>query len=248
MIRCAPVLLCVLLLSTIQTADAQRWSWPERAQNLQVLPADFPGQRLGSVMRGFTRALGVRCSHCHVGEEGESLSTYDFASDENPNKVTARAMLTMLGDINDALDTIEPSGAERVNMWCHTCHRGAARPAILTETLMMTYRADGGEAMLARYDQLRERYYGAATYDFREPSLNEVGYAVLALEDYETAIAVFRLNAKHFPESTNAFDSLAEAYAESGQPELAEVFYRKALELDPTNENSLEMLKTVKAH
>ena len=36
----------------------------------------------GFVMPGFTRALGVRCSYCHVGEEGESLSTYDFASDD----------------------------------------------------------------------------------------------------------------------------------------------------------------------
>lgn len=252
MTRCASVLLSVLIylltLSSLQTAEAQRWSWPERAQNLQVLPADFSGQRLSAVMRGFTGALGVRCSHCHVGEEGEPLSTYDFASDGNPNKVTARAMLNMLGDINDKLKTIEPSGAERVNMWCHTCHRGAARPAILTETLMMEYRAEGGPAMLAKYDQLRERYFGAATYDFREASLNQVGYEVLALEDYETAIAVFLLNTKYFPESSNAFDSLAEAYMESGQDELAEVFYRKALELDPGNENSLEMLKTVKAH
>ena len=248
MIRCAPVLLCVLLLSTVQTAEAQRWSWPERAENLQVFRADFPGQRLGAVMRGFTSALGVRCSHCHVGEEGEPLSTYDFASDDNPNKVTARAMLNMLGDINDTLDAMDLSGVERVNMWCHTCHRGAARPAILTETLMMTYRADGGPAMLTKYDELRERYYGAGTYDFREESLNTVGYEVLALEDFDTAIAVFRLNTKHHPKSSNAFDSLAEAYAESGQNELAEVFYRKALELDPTNENSLEMLKTVKAH
>lgn len=248
MIRALVALALVAILAIPTTAQAQQWSWPDQAENLQVLPADFPGQRLSAVMRGFTRALGVRCSHCHVGEEGQSLSTYDFASDDNQNKVTARAMLNMLGDINDSLNAIEPSGVERVNMWCHTCHRGAARPAILTEKLMMTYRADGGPAMLEEYDQLRERYYGAGTYDFREASLNSVGYEVLALEDYETAIAVFTLNTRHFPASSNAFDSLAEAYMESGQNELAEVFYRKALELDPGNSNSLEMLRTVKAH
>ncbi len=52
-------------------------------------------------MKGFTRALGVRCSHCHVG--GNPLSTYDFASDENPNKGRAREMLRMLNSINEHL-------------------------------------------------------------------------------------------------------------------------------------------------
>ncbi|MBO6575061.1 MAG: c-type cytochrome [Rhodothermales bacterium] len=241
------VLLCLLFLVPAAELDAQQWSWPERAQNLQVLPADFPGSRIGAVMRGFTRSLGVRCSHCHVGEEGQPLSTYDFASDDNRNKVTARAMLNMLGDINDALDTIEPNG-ERINMWCHTCHRGTARPGTLQEVLMMTYRADGGEAMLAQYASLRERYYGRGAYDFGENSLNAAGYEVLGLEDYDTAIALFRLNVEHFPQSSNAYDSLAEAYMESGNNELAEIFYRKALELDPNNSNSLEMLRTVKAH
>ena len=45
------------------------------------------GERLRPVMMGFTRALGVRCNHCHVGEDGQPLSTFDFVSDENPNKV-----------------------------------------------------------------------------------------------------------------------------------------------------------------
>lgn len=42
-------------------------------------------------MRGFTRALGLRCSHCHVGEEGAPLATYDFAADEKPLKARAEA-------------------------------------------------------------------------------------------------------------------------------------------------------------
>lgn len=111
------------------------WSWPEKPKNLQVLPKDWPGTRLRPVMIGFTQALGVRCSYCHKGEEGEPLSSYDFASDENPNKNRAREMLRMLKDINAHLNNIEPSGDTRVNMWCHTCHRGRARPMTLEEGL-----------------------------------------------------------------------------------------------------------------
>src|ERR1041385_3026664 len=80
------------------TASAQQWSWPEQPKNLTILKG-FTGQQLSPVMRGFTRALGVRCSYCHVGEEGKPLSTYDFASDANPNKNRARAMLTMLRSV-----------------------------------------------------------------------------------------------------------------------------------------------------
>ena len=51
------------------------------------------------VMRGFTRALGVRCQHCHVGE-GNDLSKFDFASDAKPQKEIARKMMLMATDIN----------------------------------------------------------------------------------------------------------------------------------------------------
>lgn len=119
---------------------AQDQWWPEKPKNLQVLNKDWPGSRLSPVMRGFTRALGVRCSYCHTGEEGKSLNTYDFASDENPNKNRAREMLRMLGSVNDHLNKIEPSGDKRVNMWCHTCHRGCPRPMTLEEELGEQYR------------------------------------------------------------------------------------------------------------
>ena len=64
-------ILSVLLLGLMAPVYAQQWSWPEKPENLQVLPKDWPGQRLAPVMRGFSRTLGVRCSYCHVGEEGQ---------------------------------------------------------------------------------------------------------------------------------------------------------------------------------
>jgi hypothetical protein len=35
--------------------------------NLKVLPKTSTRQEVINVMRPFTRALGVRCQHCHVG-------------------------------------------------------------------------------------------------------------------------------------------------------------------------------------
>lgn len=107
-------------------AAAPAWSWPETLENAQVLPADIGPDRLRDVMIGFVNALGVRCSHCHVGS-GPDLSTYDFASDANAHKETARAMMRMTRAINtDHLANIEAHGDSRVT--CFTCHRGSTRP------------------------------------------------------------------------------------------------------------------------
>jgi hypothetical protein len=85
---------------------------PEKFENLKVLPADITRPQLLQVMRGFALGLGVRCQFCHVGEEGQPLSTFDFKSDEKPTKRTARVMLRMVHDINESylsqLDTISP--------------------------------------------------------------------------------------------------------------------------------------------
>lgn len=82
------------------------------------------------MMKGFTQALGVRCTACHVGEEGKPLTTYDFASDEKRMKQNARVMLRMVHDINQkSLVAVKLEGdAKPVAVTCHTCHRGQKQP------------------------------------------------------------------------------------------------------------------------
>ena len=237
--------LAIIIVATTRSSLAQeQWKWPEKPQNLQVLNKDWPGSRLSPVMRGFTRALGVRCSYCHVGEEGKSLSTYDFVSDANPNKNRAREMLRMLGTVNDHLKKIEPSGDKRVNMWCHTCHRGRPRPMTLEEELGEQYRSKGIDAALNHYQELKKNYYDRGAYDFSERSLNNFGYELLE-KDNASAIRIFTLNTQIFAKSPNVWDSLAEAYAKAGNVRLARRNYETSLKLDPKNNNAREKLKTL---
>ena len=238
----------ILAVVFAMTARAQQdqWSWPEKPKNLQVLNKDWPGSRLSPVMRGFTRALGVRCSYCHTGQEGKPLSTYDFASDQNPNKNRAREMLRMLGSVSDHLKKIEPSGDKRVNMWCHTCHRGRPRPMTLEEELAEQYRKTGIDTALTHYQALKKNYSERGAYDFSERSLNTFGYEVLEKKDTTAAIRVFMLNAQVFPKSPNVWDSLAEAYLKAGDMKTAKRYYEKSLKLDPKNEGARENLKKIK--
>jgi hypothetical protein len=116
-------------------AQGQQQQPPQPAPvNLQVLPKDMSRPEVVQTMRTFTRALGVRCQHCHVGE-GNDLSKFDFASDEKPTKKIARAMLTMVMDINTThLAGIgEPAPAApgeppALKVTCFTCHRGETMP------------------------------------------------------------------------------------------------------------------------
>lgn len=238
----------LVVLSPAPSPAEDEWKWPDKPKNLKVLPKDFTGEKLRAVMFGFTDALGVHCAYCHVGDDKKPITTYDFVSDKNPNKDRARAMYRMLGSINDQLKDIKPSGDQRVNMWCNTCHQGRPRPMTLEEDLGEAYRKDGITAAVARYHDLRERYYGKGGYDFSERILNAFAYDLLGKKDNEGAIAILRLNAEQYPGSANVWDSLAEAYMTAGNPLQAEIYYRKSLELDPTNKNAVEKLHTLEGH
>ena len=84
---------------------------------------NVPAGRFLRVMNGgYSRALGVACTHCHVEQ--------DFASDDKRPKRAAREMAAMHKMINDQLakmQNLELKPEERfIN--CSTCHRGAINP------------------------------------------------------------------------------------------------------------------------
>ena len=83
-------------------------------------------------------------------------------------------------------------------------------------------------------------------YYMTETQLNMLGYQLLKEERLDDAVAIFTLNAETYPESANVYDSLGEACLKNGDMKLAKQNYRKSLELDPSNKNAEEMLKTIK--
>ncbi|MFT3763811.1 MAG: c-type cytochrome [Pseudoxanthomonas sp.] len=98
-----------------------------RHVNLQVLPADLGVPRLGRLMKGYKRDLGVECSYCHV--ENRDTGKLDYASDENPKKAIARIMISMLDDINDRhLAQLGGDVRYAAPVTCGSCHRGRANP------------------------------------------------------------------------------------------------------------------------
>ena len=106
----------------------QEFVWPARISTARALPAEIGADRLRATMVGYARSLGVRCTFCHVGEEGAPLSTFDFASDARPHKNIARGMIRLVRRLNaeDLPPLVGASEQQRVT--CYTCHRGSAEP------------------------------------------------------------------------------------------------------------------------
>jgi len=100
--------------------------------------------------------------------------------------------------------------------------------------------AEGVTAAIAEYRRLKQEAPDAYSFDERE--LNQLGYDLLGAGDVEASIAIFELNVEMFPESSNPYDSLAEAYAEAGRTDLAVKSYARSLELDPSNLNAVRQL------
>ena len=81
-----------------------------------------------------------------------------------------------------------------------------------------------------------------------ENLVNGMGYQMLYSEqDLDKAVEFLTLNTVNYPESFNAFDSLAEAYMVSGDIALAITNYERSLELNPDNQNAIEQLNSLRA-
>ncbi len=98
----------------------------------------------------------------------------------------------------------------------------------------------GAAAARARFLQLRAD--PRHRFLFEEAAFNSLGYRWMADGRIPEAIEVFKMNVEVFPEAWNAHDSLAEAYRNAGQRDLAVQHYRRSIELNPENENGKRAL------
>lgn len=92
-------------------------------KNIQTLKGIPAGNLLGIMAGGFSRSLGVSCTHCHTAGKWEA--------DEKTQKQAARDMWVMMGTINrQLLPAIKNLGSATPTINCTTCHRGQIIPAL----------------------------------------------------------------------------------------------------------------------
>jgi predicted negative regulator of RcsB-dependent stress response len=193
------------LLPLAVAASAAAQGEQEKFTNLKVLSKDIPPAELRATMNGFTRALGVRCIYCHVGEEGKPFRHEDFAKDDKPTKLKAREMLKMVMAINaDYLGKLDKRADPPIRVECFTCHRGVTQPRPLQDVLTAAYDQGGMDSTVARYHALHDRYYGRAAYDFGEVPLTLVAAHAESTGHADDSAKLLAMNVEANPNSNFA--------------------------------------------
>lgn len=223
------IILC-LLFSTGFLTSVQAGIYDD-PQNLKVLPKDISATDLGETMRSFALDVGLRCSSCHMGEEGQDLTEYDFASDDKELKEKARDMLKMVAAINQ--DYLGAFGENAIKVRCLTCHRGVREPLSIGQVLANVADADGSTAIKTKYAELKEKYYGSGSYNFSEFNLGQVARERAKAGHDDQALAVLDIMLEENPRSFNGHFMYAELMIRAGRHELARQHLQSALEINP---------------
>ncbi len=228
---------------------------PERFTSLEVLPRDIGRRELVQTMRGWASALGVRCGHCHTGGNPETLDGVDFASDEKWEKRTARAMLRMVKVVEaDYLQRLEsrPETAGKtkepaVALRCITCHRGLRRPETIDVVLERVLRADGAEAAVRTYKELRQQYLGGGSYDFGERPVNTVAEKLLQEKRSGDALRLLEMGADFNPDAAWLLHLLGEARLAQGDHRGGLAAFERALARSPENDLTRKRVDELRA-
>ncbi|QSB29218.1 S41 family peptidase [Flavobacterium sp. CLA17] len=81
----------------------------------------------------------------------------------------------------------------------------------------------------------------------KNTTLNKIGYVFLQDKSVDNAIIVFQENVKLFPNDSNSWDSLGEAYFANQDKKNALKAYKKALELDSTLDSAKSMIQKLES-
>jgi hypothetical protein len=224
--------LLVLGVTAITASQAGGQQPAAPMTNLQVFPKDASWASVVQTMNAFNESLGVECTYCHVTGAGGRV---DWASDEKREKRVARQMILLRDSINVMMPAVvgKPAGAgptagagapgAPVRVLCRSCHRGLPIPRAIADVVGEAASSGGAAAGLAKYAELRARYYGGQEYDFGETSLLTVAQRSMTAGKADDAIAYLEANLKYFPNSSRTQQALAQARTARGAGEASAV-------------------------
>ena len=114
----------------------------------------------------------------------------------------------------------------------------------LSDVVRAAFQKDGVDGMVAAYRTWKADPANASL--FTEIDVNGLGYQWLQGGQVEAATRLLELNAESYPQSWNAWDSLAEAFMNGGDTAKAIELYEKSLAINPGNNNAVAMLKKLR--
>jgi tetratricopeptide (TPR) repeat protein len=170
-----------------------------------------------------------------------------MASDEKPTKKAARGMMILTREIGEKLPAAVGKSADATTrVGCMTCHRGVAIPKLLPDVLTDAAASGGSAAGVAKYKELREKFYGAQPYDFSESGLIATAQRASAANKPDDALAYLQANLEFYPKSSRTYQAMAQIKNAKGDKAAAIADLEKAVELDPNNAQAKAQLQQLK--
>lgn len=114
----------------------------------------------------------------------------------------------------------------------------------IADALSAAIREGGIESALTRYRDLSKNH--SDSYYSDEGEINDLGYQLINSKRLVEAIEILKLNTESYPRSSNAFDSLGEAYLLHGDKELAIRSYQRSVKLNPQNTSAVKVIEKLK--
>jgi len=246
-----PVLVLGIFVAAAASAAAQAPAGgaqtppPPPMTNLQIIPKDTPRPQVLQQMQAIAASLGVQCNYCHV-MEGRGGRT-DMAADDKATKKAARGMMLLAREINSKLpESIGKAPEATTRVGCATCHRGVPIPKQITDVVTDAASAGGAAAGVAKYRELREKFYGGQSYDFSENGLLATAQRAIAANKPDDALAYLQANVDYYPKSARSYLAMSQAHLAKQDKAGAIKDLEKALDLDPNNTQAKTQLETIK--
>ena len=141
----------------------------------------------------------------------------------------------MVRTINADYVRMASGGDEKADVRCDTCHRGRTEPPRpLADILAETTAAQGADAAIAKYKEMRAESLEAGLYDFRDRTLVA---AARRLQDQsaEQSLALLKASVSLFPNSPDVAAALGMSLLQGGDRDGAKAQFDRALQIDPKN-------------
>jgi tetratricopeptide (TPR) repeat protein len=132
-----------------------------------------------------------------------------------------------------------------LGVWLPAIKKAYDNRKSISETLSATIASSGVDEAVKQYHDFRTGESSA--YDFDEGELNALGYQLIRAKKFKESIRILQLNVEAYPQSSNTYDSLGEAYLDDGNKAQAIANYQKSLQLNPKNRNAILVLQKLNA-
>jgi len=103
--------------------------------------------------------------------------------------------------------------------------------------------SSGSKSIKEAIAEAKELAKNKDEYSVNENDINLLGYQLMQQGKIDDAIEILKFNTEMFPESSNVYDSLGEAYMTKGDKENALTNYKKSVSMDPNNTNGKKMIE-----